>query len=45
MENFNTSILIIGIIFLSAYSLKVSQEAINSINTMNHQIQMMFVKS
>lgn len=34
-----------GIIFISWYSMNVSQEAIKSVNQMNHQIQMMFVKS
>lgn len=37
--------LVIGIIFISAYALKINNEAINSMNMMNRSIQMMFVKS
>jgi len=37
--------LIVGIIFITTYSIKVNQEALQSINAMNKQIQMMFVRS
>ena len=37
--------LVIGIIFITTYSIKVNQEALQSVNAMNKQIQMMFVRS
>jgi hypothetical protein len=37
--------LIVGIIFITTYSIKVNQEALQSVNAMNKQIQMMFVRS
>ena len=37
--------LVAGIIFLAAFSMYTSNQAMNSMNAMNHQVQMMFVKS
>jgi len=37
--------LVIGLIFVSAYSMKTNQDAIRAINEMNKQIQMMFIRS
>jgi hypothetical protein len=37
--------LVIGIIFITTYSIRVNQEAVQSVNAMNKQIQMMFVRS
>lgn len=45
MDWFIETLLIVGIIFISSYSLKINQEAIQEMNNMNSQIQMMFVKS
>lgn len=45
MEWFIQMLLVVGLIFISAYSIKVNQEAVQAMNTMNKQIQMMFVKS
>ena len=45
MDWFIETLLIVGLIFISAYSIKVNQEAVQAMNTMNKQIQMMFVKS
>jgi len=45
MDWFIEMLLILGVVFISAYSLKINHEAIQSINEMNKQIQVMFVKS
>jgi hypothetical protein len=45
MEWFIQTLLILGLIFVSAYSLKISEEAIKTMDMQNKQIQMMFVKS
>jgi len=45
MDWFIEMLLIVGLIFVSAYSLKINQDAIQAMNKMNNQIQMMFVKS
>ena len=45
MDWFIETLLIVGLIFISAYSIKVNQEAIESMNAMNKQLQFMFVKS
>lgn len=45
MERIHELVLIIGIIFLSAYTIKVSQQSIMEVEKMNQNIQMMFVKS
>jgi hypothetical protein len=45
MEWFIQMLLVVGLIFISSFSLKVNQDAINSMNAMNKQVQMMFVKS
>lgn len=45
MDWFIETLLIVGLIFVSAYSIRVNQEAMQSMNDMNKQIQMMFVKS
>lgn len=37
--------LVIGLIFVTTYSMRVNQEALQSVNAMNKQIQMMFVRS
>lgn len=45
MEGFIQMLLIVGLIFISSFSLKVNQDAIGAMNAMNKQVQMMFVKS
>lgn len=45
MENIQNLILTAGIIILAVFSMKLSHEAMETMNQMNHQIQMMFVKS
>lgn len=45
MERIHELVLIAGLIIVCTYSMKISHESIESINKMNHQIQMMFVKS
>ena len=45
MDKLYELILISAIIGLSVYSMKISQDHVASIERMNHQIQMMFVKS
>jgi len=45
MDWFIETLLIIGLIFVSAYSLKISQEAIKTMADQNKKIEMMFVKS
>lgn len=45
MDGILQLVLVAGIILISLFSIKVSQESIQSINAMNQQIQMMFVKS
>ena len=45
MDWFIETLLILGLIFVSAYSLKISQEAIHSMDAQNKKIEMMFVKS
>lgn len=45
MDNIQQIILTFGLVFVCAFSMKVNQEALTAMNQMNHQIQMMFVKS
>jgi hypothetical protein len=45
MDGLTQMLLIVGLIFISSFSLKVNQDAINSMNAMNEKVQMMFVKS
>lgn len=45
MERIQNMVLIIGIIFLSCYTMKICNDTVNQIERMNQQIQMMFVKS
>lgn len=45
MDWFIETLLIVGLIFISAYSIRVNQEAMQTMDAMNKQIQMMFVKS
>jgi hypothetical protein len=45
MDWFIQMLLVIGLIFISSFSLKVNQDAIGAMNAMNKQVQMMFVKS
>lgn len=45
MDGFAQMLLIVGLIFISSFSLKFNQDAINSMNMMNEKVQMMFVKS
>jgi hypothetical protein len=45
MDKLHEFILIACIIGLAIYSMKISQDHVASIERMNHQIQMMFVKS
>ncbi len=44
MDWFIETLLIVGLIFISAYSIKVNEEAMQSMNVMNKKIEMMFVK-
>lgn len=44
MDNIQQIVLTIGLVFVCAFSMKVSQEAMNTMTQMNHQIQLMFVK-
>ena len=37
--------LTVGIIFIAAYSMNVNHQAMKTMNEMNKQIQMMFVRS
>ena len=45
MDGLVQMLLVVGLIFICSFSLKVNQDAINSMNAMNKQVQMMFVKS
>jgi hypothetical protein len=45
MDWFIEMLLIVGLIFISAYSIRVNQEAMQTMNELNKQIQVMFVKS
>lgn len=45
MDWFIEALLIVGLIFVSVYSIRVNQEAIQAMNDLNKQIQVMFVKS
>lgn len=45
MDNVQQVILTVGLVFVCAFSMKVNQEALQSMNQLNSQIQMMFVKS
>lgn len=45
MDRFMEALLIIGLVFIAGYALKINQEAIASMNQMNQQLQVMFVKS
>jgi hypothetical protein len=45
MDWFIELVLIVGLVFISAFSIKVNQDAIESMNAMNKQLQFMFVKS
>jgi len=45
MERTLEIVLVLGIIFIASYALKINQDAINTMNAQNKQIQMMFVKS
>lgn len=38
-------VLVTGMIVIAMYSMKLSQESMNTMRQMNQQIQMMFVKS
>lgn len=45
MDRFMEGLLIVGLVFIATYALKINQDAITTMNSMNKQIQMMFVKS
>jgi len=45
MDWFIETLLIVGLIFITAYSLKINNDAIQAMDKQNKQIQMMFVKS
>lgn len=45
MDWFIEMLLILGVVFISAYALKINNDAISAMNEMNKQIQVMFVKS
>jgi len=45
MDYIQQIVLTVGLVFVCAFSMKVNQEAMNAMNQMNHQVQMMFVKS
>ncbi len=45
MDWFIETLLILGLIFVTCYSLKINQDAIQAMDKQNKQIQMMFVKS
>lgn len=45
MDWFIEMLLIVGLIFVSAYSLKINQDAIKTMSDQNKKIEMMFVKS
>lgn len=45
MDGMLQLVLTVGLILISAYSIKVSQESVQAVNQMSQQMQMMFVKS
>ncbi len=45
MDWFTEILLIVGLIFIAAYSIKVNQDAMQAMNELNKQVQMMFIKS
>ena len=45
MDWFIETLLIVGLIFVSVYSIRVNQETMQAMNELNKQIQIMFIKS
>lgn len=45
MDRFIEALLIVGLVFVAAYSQMISQDAIKTMADQNKKIEMMFVKS
>lgn len=45
MDRLFESVLVIGLIFICAFSMRVNQEAMQTMQQMNQQLHLMFIKS